>query len=84
MGLRLQNGELLIDPCPPKDWGWAEAEIRGPAGALAIEIEDAEHVGRGSVEMTVDGAPAAGATVAFPTDGSVRRSGVRLGRLPPR
>ncbi len=82
LGLQLRNGELLIDPCLPKAWGWAEAVIKGPAGALAIQIEGPEHVGHGSVEMTVDGVPVTDATVAFPTDGSVRRIGVRLGRLP--
>jgi cyclic beta-1,2-glucan synthetase len=82
LGLQLRNGELLIDPCLPKAWGWAEAEIRGPAGVLAVQIEDPEHVGHGSVEMTVDGVPVTDATVAFPTDGLVRRIGVRLGRLP--
>ena len=83
LGLQLRNGELLIDPCLPKAWGRAEAEIRGPAGALSIRIEDPEHVGRGVVAVTVDGVAFAGAAVGFPTDGSVRRVAVRLGQPSP-
>ena len=79
LGLQLRNGELLVDPCLPKAWGRAEAEIRGPAGALSIRIEDPEHVGRGVVAVTVDGVAFAGPAVGFPTDGSVRRVAVRLG-----
>jgi len=78
LGLRLRNGELLIDPCLPKVWGSVEAEIRGPAGVLAIQIEDPEHVGHGAIEVTVDGAPVTGAIVAFPTNGSIRYVRVRL------
>jgi cyclic beta-1,2-glucan glucanotransferase len=83
LGLQLRNGELLVDPCLPKAWGRAEAEIRGPAGALSIRIEDPEHVGRGVVAVTVDGVAFAGPAVGFPTDGSLRRVAVRLGRPSP-
>ena len=83
LGLQLRNGQLVIDPCLPKAWGWAEAEVRGQAGVLAIRIEDPEHVGRGAVGMTVNGVAHVGPAVDFPTDGSVRRVSVRLGRLPP-
>lgn len=81
LGLQLQNGELHIDPCLPKAWGLVEVEIRKPDGALAIQIEDPDHVGRGAIAMTVDGTPVASAAVAFPTDGSVRHVRVRLGCL---
>jgi cyclic beta-1,2-glucan synthetase len=81
LGLRLRDGELLIDPCLPKAWGSFEAEIRGPAGVLTIEVEDPEHVGHGLVEMTVDGVSVPGAIATFPTDGSTRRVRVRL-RMP--
>lgn len=73
LGLKLSDGALKIDPCLPKSWGSAQVEIKTPSGALSIEIEDPEHLGKGVIELTVDGAPAAGSTVAFPTDGSVRR-----------
>ena len=82
LGLQLRNGELLIDPVLPKRWGSFEAEIKGPAGALAIRVEDPDHIGRGVVEIVVDGSAIEGATIAFPTDESVRRVEVRL-RQPP-
>jgi cyclic beta-1,2-glucan synthetase len=47
LGLQLRNGELLIDPVLPKRWGSFEAEIKGPAGALEIRVEDPDHIGRG-------------------------------------
>jgi cyclic beta-1,2-glucan synthetase len=83
LGLRLRNGELLVDPCLPKAWGSFEAEIRGPEGVLAIEVRDPDHVGHGLVEITVDGTPATGARVAFPVDGSTRHVRVRLRGAPP-
>ncbi|TIO77185.1 glucoamylase family protein [Mesorhizobium sp.] len=84
LGLRLQEGRLLIDPCLPKDWGLFEAEIRGANGSLMVRVEDPEGIGKGHVEMTVDGIRAVGATVAFPADGSMRRVGVRLRRATPK
>ena len=82
LGLRLRGGELLIDPCLPKEWGLARAELRGPKGTLAIVIEDPEHLGQGAIDMTVGGVAVSGATVAFPTDGSVREVRVRLRQKP--
>jgi cyclic beta-1,2-glucan synthetase len=81
LGLRLREGELIIDPCLPKDWGSAEVEVRGPSGTLAIRIEDPDRCGRGAVEITVNGVPRKRGAVAFPTDGSVSNVVVRLGRL---
>ena len=80
LGLRLDGGDLLVDPCLPKNWGSAHARFKGPSGELAISIEDPDHLGRGVAELTVDGMPAKGARVAFPTDGSVRDVRVRLTR----
>ena len=82
LGLRLRDGELLIDPCLPKEWGLARAELRGPEGTLAIVIEDPEHLGQGAIDMTVGGVAVSGATLSFPTDGSVREVRVDCGRNP--
>jgi cyclic beta-1,2-glucan synthetase len=73
LGVKLSNGALKIDPCLPKSWGAAQVEIRTSSGSLSIEIEDPERLGKGVIELTVDGEPFKGATVAFPTDGSVGR-----------
>ncbi|MBZ0325466.1 MAG: hypothetical protein K8F57_04645, partial [Alphaproteobacteria bacterium] len=82
LGLRLRGGDLMIDPCLPKGWGRVEAELRGPAGTLAIRIEDPDRLGRGAVELIVDGERRGAGTVAFPTDGSVRQVLARIGRAP--
>jgi cyclic beta-1,2-glucan synthetase len=82
LGLRLREGGLVIDPCLPRDWGSFEAEIRGPAGTLLVRVEDPEHVGRGVLEISVDGVPHEATPLAFPTDGSLRKVHVRLGSRP--
>lgn len=78
LGLRLQEGRLLIDPCLPKHWGSFEAEIKGPKGSLAIRIEDPERIGKGQIEVEVDGIRHMETIVALPTDGSTHRVRVRL------
>jgi cyclic beta-1,2-glucan synthetase len=78
LGVRLRDGEVLIDPCLPKAWGSARVKIAGPRGSLAISIEDPEHLGRGLAEVLVDGSLIDGARVAFPLDGSTRKVRVRL------
>jgi cyclic beta-1,2-glucan glucanotransferase len=80
LGIRPVAGGVRIEPCIPKDWGHAEARVRGPAGTLAISIEDPEGVGRGGVEVEIDGVPARDGIARFPDDGSERRVRVRLGR----
>jgi len=71
LGLRLREGLLAIDPCLPNGWGVFEAEIRGPQGSISIRVEDPEQIGRGVVEIVVDGLPYEEPLLKFPTDGSV-------------
>jgi cyclic beta-1,2-glucan synthetase len=80
LGLRLRDGRLAIDPRIPRDWGGFEAEIAGPAGRLAIRVEDPDGAGTGVVDVRVDDRSIAGA-VEFPTDGSTRHVTVRLGAI---
>jgi cyclic beta-1,2-glucan synthetase len=68
LGLRLRNGELVIDPCLPPGWDGFEARVRGPTGTLSIRLEDPEQIGRGPVS----------GTTAFPVDGSTCQVHVRL------
>ncbi len=51
LGPRLQNGCVLVDPCLPKNWGYFDTEVTGPAGALSIRVADPEHLGCGVVEI---------------------------------
>jgi cyclic beta-1,2-glucan synthetase len=80
LGLRLNEGGLLLDPCLPASWGWFEATVRGPAGSLHIRADDPDHLGGGVMELTVDGITCAEPVVAFPTDGSVRHVNLRFAR----
>ncbi len=78
LGLSLDNGAVRISPCMPREWGGAEARVSGPDGVLAIQIEDPDHLGTGRIELTVDGRPARGDHVTFPSGGAVRRVNARL------
>ena len=78
LGLRMRDGRVVIDPCLPNDWGSFEAEVMGPAGTLQIRVTDPDHVGRGNVELLVDGLPSDHADVTFPSNSSTRQVHVRL------
>lgn len=78
LGLELCDGRLRITPCLPKSWGGCSAEITAPQGRIALRIEDPDGLGQGRSEMEIDGKPAQGNMVDFPTDGSVRQVWVRL------
>ncbi|MCT8971440.1 GH36-type glycosyl hydrolase domain-containing protein [Microbaculum marinisediminis] len=82
LGLRLQEGRLMIDPCLPKGWDFFKVEVKGPAGNLAVRFEDPDQIGRGLVEIFVDGEVHPNGPVAFPTDGSTRQVTARLCRKP--
>ncbi|MBW2230955.1 MAG: cellobiose phosphorylase [Deltaproteobacteria bacterium] len=79
LGIRRVPGGVRIDPCIPTSWGHAQVRIRGPAGTLVVAIEDPDGVGRGVVEMEVEGERTDDAVVRFPEDGGERRVVVRLG-----
>jgi cyclic beta-1,2-glucan synthetase len=78
LGLRLDGGAVTISPCLPRDWGIVEARITEPDGVLVIHIEDPDRLGSGRVKLTVDGRPAKGNRVTFPSGGTERRVNVRL------
>ena len=81
LGLRRRDGRLVVAPCLPTGWGGASAQLRGANGTLDVRIDDPEHLGRGAVEITVDGQRIATDSVEFPTDGSVRAVRVRITRV---
>ena len=78
LGLVLHRGSLKISPRLPKDWGRAEARVKGPGGTLIVTIDDPENLGSGRVDLTVDGLPLDGDHVAFPTGGATRHVTARL------
>jgi len=80
LGIRRVDGGVRIDPCIPTSWGRAEVRIRGSVGTIVVSIEDPDGVGKGVLEVKVDGIPVRDAAVRFPDDGSERRVVIRLGR----
>ena len=80
LGIRLRNGAISIDPCLPKEWGAAEATLKGPKGTIYIRIEDPGHAGRGIAAMTVDGKPGRKRMVRFPRRNRTRHVVITLGR----
>ena len=59
-----------IAPCLPEGWTGYRAVVRGPDGAIRVEVSAHPGQDGGAVERTVDGTPLAEDLVAFPTDGS--------------
>ncbi|KAA9007140.1 cellobiose phosphorylase [Histidinibacterium aquaticum] len=68
LGLELRDGQLHIAPCLPEAWEGYRATVRGPGGAISVEVRQ---VGRRHAEASeAVGGP--GRTVEFPTDGTTR------------
>ncbi len=78
LGLRLVGGDLLIDPCLPPTWKSFEARIRRPTGSVVIQVENADGLGTGHIEVSVDGKVSADRRVGFPTDGATCHVRVRI------
>jgi cyclic beta-1,2-glucan synthetase len=78
LGLQLRDGRLVLDPCLPQNWNSFQAQIRGPAGTLAIHVENAHGARGGVAAMATEGDLHDEPSVPFPTDGSTRRVDVRL------
>jgi cyclic beta-1,2-glucan synthetase len=83
LGLKLSRGRLVIDPVLPRGWGGFQAEVTTLGGTLRIDVKDPERIGRGHVEIKVDGKPHKGG-VALPVDGKTHSVDVRLKPVPAR
>jgi cyclic beta-1,2-glucan synthetase len=56
LGLRMEDGELRIDPCIPPAWKGFEAWVRMGTQELHIVVENPDAVGRGIAVVTLNGA----------------------------
>ncbi len=79
LGIRSVAGGIQIDPCMPTSWYRADARIHGPNGVLAVSIEDPAGVGKGVVEIQMDGRLVQERILELPTDGREHAVVVRLG-----
>jgi cyclic beta-1,2-glucan synthetase len=55
LGLRVQAGMLLLDPCIPANWPGFEATLRWGAARYEIRVENAEGFERGIMQASLDG-----------------------------
>jgi cyclic beta-1,2-glucan synthetase len=77
LGLRLSRGRLVINPVLPKGWGGFNAVVSVPGGTLKIAVKDPERIGRGRIEIEVDGKAQEG-PIALPADGKTHTVEVHL------
>jgi len=69
LGLKLVEGELLIQPCLPADWPTFEATVKSSTGSLQIRVDNPDGLQAGEVQIMVDGQLWHGTTVPFPVNG---------------
>jgi cyclic beta-1,2-glucan synthetase len=55
LGLRLEGGALIIDPCIPKQWPGYRATYRHEQAIYEIEVDNPDSVCRGIRQIEVDG-----------------------------
>jgi cytochrome c2 len=55
LGLRKEDGHLVIDPCIPPSWDGFEAWVRLGAQCVHILVENPDHVSAGVAMLTMDG-----------------------------
>lgn len=70
LGLHLVDGRLHIAPCIPPSWGGYEVVFRRAQGSVSVRVEDPDGLGRGEIDLTIDGQRCNGAEADLPVDGA--------------
>ena len=78
LGLRLDGGDLLLNPCIPKNWPGFEMVFRHGGARYEISVENPSSVNRGVVQATVDGQAIATKPVRIKLGADVGTKRVRL------
>ena len=78
LGLRLDGGDLLLNPCIPKNWPGFEMVFRHGSARYEISVENPSSVNRGVVQATVDGQAIATKPVRIKLGADVATKRVRL------
>jgi cellobiose phosphorylase len=73
LGVRPAFDGLLIDPCVPREWKSWKVTRRFRGATYDISVSNPEGVSRGSVALTLDGAPVAGNRLPALGDGQLHR-----------
>jgi cyclic beta-1,2-glucan synthetase len=81
IGLRLQAGTLVFDPCIPADWPGFEVTLRHGAARYVIRVENPEGFERGIAQASLDGVSLGGGPLRLDLedDGACHQVSVRLG-----
>jgi cyclic beta-1,2-glucan synthetase len=56
LGLRIEGGSVVIDPCIPSAWPGFEMTLRYRGATYEISVRNPEHVSRGVIAAELDGA----------------------------
>ena len=81
LGLRREDGALVVDPCIPPDWDGFEAWIRRDDLTVHVVVDNASRVGRGVAAARLDGRGIERARVELGGTGE-RLLEVTLGAIP--
>ncbi len=86
LGLRLEGGDLVVDPCIPATWPRFQASIRRGAARYDILVTNPEGICGGVVGASLDGTPVRGRPPRIPLadDGRTHMIEVKLGPAPAR
>jgi cyclic beta-1,2-glucan synthetase len=80
LGVRIQNDQLVVDPCIPKGWPGFAVTIRWRSTTYAITVHNPTGVNRGIAAVTVDNmAVQVGASIAMMDDAGRHDVRVTLG-----
>jgi cyclic beta-1,2-glucan synthetase len=79
LGLRLERGQAVIDPCISRDWERYDIALRVGGSTYQIHVHNPDHVCRGVSAVEIDGAVNSSPTIPLLDDGSIHHVTVRLG-----
>lgn len=79
LGLRLEAGALVLDPCIPSGWIGYELNYQHGGSHYHIQVENPHGVNRGVSELLLDGVPVPEGRIPLQDDGQAHYVLVRLG-----
>jgi cyclic beta-1,2-glucan synthetase len=85
LGLRLQGGGLILEPCIPRDWGGYEIDVRHGSATYEIRVGNPTGANRGIASIELDGTRLDDdAPIPLHDDGARHRVDVVMGVRPTR
>jgi cyclic beta-1,2-glucan synthetase len=81
LGLRMEGGDLRVDPCIPPHWPGFEATVRIGDQRCHVVVDNASGTGRDVRSITLDGVASAASLVQLGSGSSLRELRVVLGAV---